>query len=281
MELELLINVINSVFPTETAMPEDKIGLQIQTESNIVNGILITLEVTEEVIIEAIEKKFNTILTFHPLIYSKLSNISLSERVGKLCSILIKNSINLISIHTTFDAFQFGTSRILSDKLDLIPIKFLVPDEKFPNCGMGIISKPKNELKPIELIERISEICAAPVRFTDNIYNKNLNKIAIVGGSGTSFIAEVLANNCDAFITADATYHQFHSVKNELLLIDVGHYEMEQFVPQGIKKALESFFEKNNLENNLRCETSKIRTNPICYFPNNENYSKKQKTFLN
>lgn len=283
MELKFLLNIVNSTFPIETAMSGDRIGLQVQTESNLVNGLLITLEVTEEVIQECIQQKINTILTFHPLIYAKLATISLSERVGKLCSLLIKNSINLLSIHTTFDAYIYGTSRILAEKLDLKPIGFLVPNQNIANSGMGIIAEPKINLTAIELIKKVNEVCASPIRYSFNenwfapTTTKTFNKIAIVGGSGTSFISDVLVNNCDAFITADATYHQFHSHKDKLLLIDVGHYEMEQFVPAGIARALESFFN----ENNLRYETSKVLTNPIRYYPNDANYTNNQINILN
>ena len=276
MELELLLDAINSTFPVETAMLNDRIGLQIQTEAKTVNGLLITLEVTDEVVEECKKNKFNTILTFHPLIYQKLSTISLCDRVGRLCSKLIKNSINLISIHTTFDAYQYGTSKILADKLGLKTIDFLVPDAKNKNCGMGIIAVTGEEITSTELVQKVYNVCNSPIRFSCTDKLKTINKIAIVGGSGTSFMQNVLDAQCDAFITADATYHQFHSVKDKLLLIDVGHYEMEQFVPQGIADALGNFLASNN----IKYETTKILTNPIQYFPDN-NYANKQMMQIN
>lgn len=262
MELELLMNEINATFPVETAMPNDRIGLQIQTENNTVNGLLITLEVTDKVIEECIKNNFNTILTFHPLIYQKLEKISLTDRVGKLCSQLIKNSINLISIHTTFDTYQNGTSKILADKLGLKTIDFLVPDKINDKCGMGIIAAPNEKITAIELIEKVYTVCNSPIRYSDTEHSKNINKIAIVGGSGTSFLQNVLDAKCDAFITADATYHQFHTVKDKLLLIDVGHYEMEQFVPQGIANALGNFLTKNN----IKYKITTVLTNPISHY---------------
>jgi putative NIF3 family GTP cyclohydrolase 1 type 2 len=140
---------------------------------------------------------------------------------------------------------------------------------------MGIIASPKKQIDSVELIEKIHNICFSPIRYSSG-GNKIINKIAIVGGSGTSFIPNVLASGCDAFITADVTYHQFHSVKDKLLLIDVGHYEMEQFVPKGIANALNGFLTSNK----IKFETSKILTNPIRYFPNGNDYLNKQNEIL-
>ena len=275
MKLEKLLLEIDKVFPSDSAITGDRIGLQIQTESDIVDGILFVLEVTDEVIDECLRNNFNTIISFHPLIYSKLSAISLTERVGRLCSKLIKNSINFISIHTTFDVYKFGTSKILSDMLDLNYQSFLVPDKVKSNCGMGVISIPKSRIKTLELVEKVSKICSSPVRYSGN-NNPELKKIAIVGGSGTSFVDAVISNKCDCFITADVTYHQFHSAKDNFVLIDVGHYEMEQFVPNGIAKALNSL-----LKNNKICfSISNILTNPINYYPNN-NFISSRKNYLN
>lgn len=265
MQLEKLLLEIDACFPSDTAISGDRIGLQIQTESQIVNGILFTLEVTDEVIDECVTNNFNTIISFHPLIYSKLSTITLNERVGRLCSKLIKNSINLIVIHTTFDVYEYGTSKILSDLLGLNYKSFLIPDKVKPNCGMGVVSVPTNKINTLELVSKVSQVCSSPVRYCGN-NNKELNKIAIVGGSGTSFVSDVIANKCDCFITADVTYHQFHSALDNFILIDVGHYEMEQFVPNGIAKTLNNFL----INNGINFLVSNVITNPIKYF----NYSK-------
>ena len=274
MQLEKILKEIDYYFPNETAMSGDRIGLQIQTEEQIVNGILFALEVTDEVIDECVVNKFNTIISFHPLIYSKLSVISLTERVGRLCSKLIKNSINLISIHTTFDAYEYGTSKILSDLLGLNYQSFLLPDKTISNCGMGVISIPPENITTLELVSKVSEVCCSPVRYSGK-EDKVLKKIAIVGGSGTSFFPDVIANQCDCFITADATYHQFHFALDNFVLIDVGHYELEQFVPDGIAKKMDSYLTSSKI-NYL---VSKVLTNPVNYYPSN-NFLNKQKNYL-
>lgn len=262
-ELYKLSNAINSILPPITAVEGDKIGLQVECDNKI-TGILFTLELTEEVVKECTSLNFNTIVSFHPLIYKPLTEISLSDRVGKLTSLLIKNSINFISIHTTFDAHVAGTSRIFADLLKLETISFLVANNNNlkEESGMGIICKTDEPITEIELLNRVRNICNSPIRFASNSKNTNISKIAIVGGSGTSFLKDVLEQECDAFITADITYHTFHAVKNRILLIDAGHYEMEQFVPAGILALLKNYLTQNKINYSV----SKCITNPVSYF---------------
>jgi putative NIF3 family GTP cyclohydrolase 1 type 2 len=149
-----------------------------------------------------------------------------------------------------------------------------VADKINTNCGMGVISIPKSNIKTLELVEKVSQICSTPIRYSGND-NTELKKIAIVGGSGTSFIDAVITNKCDCFITADVTYHQFHFAKDNFTLIDVGHYEMEQFVPYGIAKSLNSLLEKNR----INFAVSNTLTNPVNYYPKN-NFIDNQKNYL-
>lgn len=101
-----------------------------------------------------------------------------------------------------------------------------------------------------------------------------IRRVAIVGGSGASFIDDALAANVDAFITADLKYHDFHRTEGLLTLIDAGHYEMEQFVPIGLAALVEEIAEKENEA--LTVMRSQTVPNPILYYPNTEEYRSAQ-----
>ncbi len=264
-------------FPADTAMEGDRVGLQIQSEVDIVQNILFTLEVTDEVILEAIEKNIDLIIAFHPLIYRPLKTIANDERVGRLATKLIKNDIALICVHTLFDAFVEGTSRILAEKIGLEQIKILVPHKNYQDRGMGIIGELPKATEISKFVAKVSEVCSAPIRY--NIGKSDLvQKIAIVGGSGTSFIDDVLRQKADAFITADVTYHIFHAVKGELSLIDPGHYEMEQFVPIYLHKY---FSEEVSEMKDLQLFQSNVHTNPVTYFTGRTDYIEEQINIIN
>lgn len=261
MELNKLLTTLQTFFPFETAIANDRIGLQIEGSKEVKN-ILITFELTEEVLKECENLLCDTIITFHPLIWHPITNILQSERVGHILSQLIKNNINLISLHTTFDSHKQGTSYLLGKALSLEIKEFLIPDTNNPEYGMGVICEVTPYINDIDLIKQIYKVCKTPIKYTLGNTNK-IKRIAIVGGSGMSFIDNVKQKQCDAFITADITYHMFHAEKNRLLLIDAGHYETEQFVTGGISKILNDYFKENNIKYNI----SKIITNPIKYYP--------------
>ncbi len=269
MQIDNLLKLIDDLLPPETAMAGDKLGLQIQGDENDLRKFLITMEITTEVIEEAKALGTDCIITFHPLIFHPLQNITNQDRVGLLAKKIISSNLTIISIHTNFDSYENGTSKVLSDKLGFISKGFLVHDKIFADTGMGLIAEPQKPLSPNELIETVSSVCGSPVRFNEIGSDRLISRIAIVGGSGSSFIDDALNNDVDAFITSDISYHQFHRVNGRLMLIDPGHYEMEQFVAPALAMLLKS---KIAVELVDWIKVSKTITNPVRYFPNTQKY---------
>jgi len=276
MQLENILKTIDNCLPVETAMEGDRLGLQIQSGQDEIRKILITLELNKDVVKEATLQNANCIITFHPLIFFPILNINDNDRVGELCTLLIKNSIALISIHTNFDAFSEGTSFVLSKKLGLKRIGFLAPDKYYPDRGMGVIAESNGNLSQEELLQKVIAVCNSPIRYSLNSRTNIIKKIAIIGGSGSIFLNNAIDLGCDAFITADITYHTFHKANGKIMLIDPGHYEMEQFVPQALAELLMNEIK----DENLVIITSKILTNPIRYYPETEYFYNKQKSYL-
>jgi dinuclear metal center YbgI/SA1388 family protein len=277
MRIERLLKIIDDCLPAGTAMDGDRIGLQVQSGRDEISNLLIALELNDQVIDQALKLNSHCIISFHPLIYSPLVSIQSNDRVGHLISRLIKNDIALIVIHTNFDAFKNGTSKVLADKLDLNVIGFLEPDSAFDQTGMGVIAEPKAPINESDLLQKVHSICGSPIRFSELSPQKDINKIAIVGGSGSSFLNSVINAGVDAFITADVTYHKFHQVFGAILLIDPGHYEMEQFVPEALANLLKEII--NPLEYNS-IDVSNVYTNPVRYYPETELYIQLQKKIL-
>lgn len=276
MHIKKLLEIIDIALPAQSAADGDRIGLQIHAGGDNVSIVLVTYELNEDVIDEAVKLKCDCIISFHPLIYYPLQQIHLSERTGRLSIGLIRHSISLIVCHTNFDVYTNGTSAILAKKLGLVSEGFLEPSDKFGNCGMGVVAKPQKPMEPIDLINKVSELCCSPVRYCPGSGNQ-IGKVAIVGGSGSSFIDEAIDKGCDAFITADITYHKFHQAHGRIMLIDPGHYETEQFVATELAALIRSLDTENELET---VTVSDRYTNPVCYYPDMHRYSEKQMNYL-
>ena len=74
------------------------------------------------------------------------------------------------------------------------------------------------------------------------LIKKPIKKVAVLGGSGSFAIESAKLANADAFITSDLKYHDFFKAENKILLLDIGHFESEQFT----KNLLQSYLKKKN-----------------------------------
>lgn len=276
MNIYKLLDIIEKHFPHDTAMEGDRIGLQLQSGNENILKLLITYELDENVISQAVTKNVNCIISFHPLIFYPITHITDNDRVGKLTTSLIQNKISLITIHTNFDSHFNGTNRLFSDMLGLEFESYIVPNQHKIGFGMGIICKSRLPIELLDLVKSVSDLCGSPVRYCYGKPNQKIERIGIVCGSGADFIDVCLEQNLSALITADTKYHNYHKAKNRMALIDPGHFEMEQFVANGIYRILRS--DLSDLE---EISISNIYTNPVSYYPDEQYTMKQQKNIIN
>ena len=97
------------------------------------------------------------------------------------------------------------------------------------------------------------------IKHTKMLKNE-IKKIAVCGGSGSFLIGESIRNNADVYITSDLKYHDYFKSNNKIVLIDIGHYESEQFT----KDLIFEFLNKKLI--NIALHLSNENTNPIKYF---------------
>lgn len=97
------------------------------------------------------------------------------------------------------------------------------------NIGLGMIGrleKPMNEKDFLLFVK--DKIQADGIRHSVFL-NKKIQKVAVLGGSGSFAIKEAIRAGADAFLTSDLKYHEFYEAENQLLLADVGHFESERY----------------------------------------------------
>lgn len=249
---------LNQEFPSELALEDDEVGLQIESDLLEVKKVLCVLEITLENIEEAKRKGIDLIITFHPFIYKPFKKITNSSSSSILIKMLIKYDISVFVIHTNFDTHIDGTNQTFIDALDLEFSKHLIELENQKN-GFGIVAVPKQKITFLDLVQKVNEVCNCKSKFANNNENFIVKKVAVICGSGTSFTELVKKHNVDVFITSDIKYHKFFELKEDFAVIDPGHYEMEQFVPSKMKKILESIFPE--MIGNIFA--SEILTNPV------------------
>lgn len=115
-----IIQLFESWSPQKIAcMENDPIGLAIGTLNKEVTKVLVTLDVNDQVVEEAISKGCQLIIAHHPPIFRKLSNLRTDTPAGKLYEKLIKNDIAVYAAHTNLDVAEGGVNDLLADALQL------------------------------------------------------------------------------------------------------------------------------------------------------------------
>ena len=134
--------------PKEIAWQNDNVGLQVGHTNNKVKNILISLELTDEVLKYAVKKNCNLIITHHPLIFHPIKNLNLNTNSNsKLIEQLIKHEITLYSAHTNLDFAKNGVSFQLAKVLGLKNISFLKNLES--NQFKLIVFVPEKDLEKV------------------------------------------------------------------------------------------------------------------------------------
>ncbi len=240
--VEDIIEVMDEYAPCSLAEDFDTVGLQVGNRKSGVTGILVTLDVRDETIEEAIDKKCNLIVSHHPLFLGGIKQIDYSTPIGHRISKLILNGISLFVSHTNFDICDVGTNDALFEKLHLKNKEYLNDDN-----NLGRVGTLKNEttLKNyVQLVkERLNLSHVRVVGLEDTI----IKKVSICTGSGGYYNLMDLSKKkgADLYITGDLTYHKMQYAEDiGLSIIDGTHYYTEILGIENFRDILNNKFEK-------------------------------------
>ena len=259
MKLKEIINLIEKWAPLELAEDFDNVGLILGDENVEVKKALITLDTLENVVDEAVENKCDLIISFHPIIFDGLKKITNKTYVKRVISKSIKNNINIYAIHTNLDNHPKGVNFQISKYLNLNNTKILIPKIDCKG-GMGMIGELQKPATEKEFLNYVKGIMKTSLIKHSTFLNKKIKKVAVLGGSGSFAIEEAIKAGADCFITADLKYHDYFRAENKILLLDIGHYESEQYTKELILNFLRKKIPK------FACVISKSNTNPVNYF---------------
>ncbi|MGB7786816.1 MAG: Nif3-like dinuclear metal center hexameric protein [Salinimicrobium sp.] len=128
------------------------------------------------------------------------------------------------------------------------------------HIGIGMTGELEEEVPEKAFLERVKDIFGPGCIRHSELLNKNIKKVAVLGGSGSFAIENAKRVGADIFLTADLKYHDFYKAAKKLVVADIGHYESEQYT----KNLLHSYLKKKFA--NFAVVLSNTDTNPIKYF---------------
>ena len=349
--------------PLAYAEDFDNVGLLVGDANVEATGVLVCHDALESVINEAITKKCNLVVCFHPIIFSGLKKITGKNYVERVVLKAIKNDIAIYAVHTALDNHKDGVNKIFSDALGLINTKILVPKQNFikklvtytipenveelrnalfdagagkignyedcsfnskgigtymgnedsnpeigerfefveneeikievtfekhlqskilkalfknhvyeevayeiydlqnkhQNIGLGMIGELEKPMSESDFLAFVKDKMQCDGIRHSALLGKSIQKVAVLGGSGSFAIKNAIQENADVFLTADLKYHNFYEAENQLVLADIGHFESERFT----KNYIVDFLKKKIP--NFAVNFSEENTNPVKY----------------
>ncbi|AIO19010.1 Putative GTP cyclohydrolase 1 type 2 [Candidatus Izimaplasma bacterium HR1] len=235
------IKKFEQYFPSNLAYKWDNVGLQVGSDEENITNILLSLDLTNEIIDEAIEKNANFVVVHHPIIFTPLKQINTNTYLGNLLSKIIKNNINIYVAHTNFDLSNFGMNKVLADMLEIEDQKIIELETLDEGLGRyGNLNESMSLGKFIEKVKNVYNLDTVKL-ISNQKMNYMIGTVAICGGSGSSLLGNDILKYCDIYITGDVTYHHaLDAINRGLTVLDVGHH-VERHGILSIKSQLETF----------------------------------------
>ncbi|MEX2597716.1 MAG: Nif3-like dinuclear metal center hexameric protein [Salibacteraceae bacterium] len=364
MLLKELIKALEELAPPSYQESYDNAGLICGNVNEDVKSVLCTLDCTEAVVEEAIQKGCNIIIAHHPIVFKALKQLTGKNYIERTIIKAIKNDIVIYAIHTNLDNVIHGVNAKIGQVLGLSNLEILKPKKEILKKLITFV--PKTDVEPVRSAlfyagagnighydhcsfnvsghgtfrggeqanpykgkvgnDHIEEEIKIEVIFPAQIQGKVLSglikahpyeevaydiislenqyeqvgsgmigtfdkpqqvnaflqlvatrlncsvirhtkkvadpikKVAFCGGSGSFLLSDAIQQQADVFITSDYKYHDFFDAEDRIMILDVGHFESEQFTPNLIKEYLEGKF------STFAVLLSEVQTNPVHYF---------------
>lgn len=260
MRIKEIISFIEEYAPLQLQANFDNSGLLCGDPAQELTSVLLCIDITEDVINEAITKGHNLIVSHHPLIFGGLKHITPATYVERCVINAIKHDIAIYASHTNMDVVANGVSGRMADKLNLINRQILQPEgDPLAGNGFGIIGELQHPVDSMTFLQQVKEIFQCDrLRYTTP-HSTFIQRVAVCGGAGASFFNQAVAKHADVYISGDFKYHDFFLTENRIFIADIGHYESEQFTKEIFYEILTKKISK------FAIQFSEINTNPIKY----------------
>lgn len=260
LRLKDLLQALEEWAPVARQESYDNAGLILGRRDPAVSRALICFDITPQVVDEAVEKNAQLIISHHPAIFKGLKKIDPDSRIGYMLSRSLQHDIAWYAMHTNLDNTPSGVNSYLSKKLALTRTCALVPTDEEKQVGAGVIGVLPASLSEKALLDTLKELTGVRCIRHSGFTGRQIRTLAICGGSGGSFIGAARAQKADVYITGDLKYHDFTDAEPDTWLVDIGHFESEQFVKELIYEYITEKFP------NFAAHISERSVNPVSFY---------------
>lgn len=236
MKVKDITNLLDELYPEYLKASYDNVGLMVGSFDNEVKRVFIALDLTREVMDEALKAKADLIITHHPLLFRPLSSINTANDPGSIIKDLINNDITLFSMHTNFDTVKMND--LIGSILGIEDRELLSEKE---NCGIVGTVKESS-------VKEFAEVVKARLGLDEVLYvgdeNVKIKRVALCAGSGSSMISDAKAKEAQVFLTGDLSYSRALEAKRMGLNMMVIPHHIEYLFYNAVEEELHKFNDK-------------------------------------
>ncbi|MDP4091609.1 MAG: Nif3-like dinuclear metal center hexameric protein [Bacillota bacterium] len=250
-----MIELLEDFAPKALKEDYDNVGLMIGERKSVINSVLVSLDCTMEVILEAVDKGCQLIISHHPLLFRKPSSITEDTLIGAKIRKVIQNNLNLYAMHTNLDVAEGGLNDIIVNVLgfgngSIIERSSNGREDK--KDGIGRLIELKDEMTLAELSSRVkSSLNLGYLRYIGERERK-VKKLAVINGSGQDYFDKAKNLGADCIISGDTTYHYVSDLYEEgIAVIDAGHFGTEWPAMKNFALVFEKLLKERGLELNI------------------------------
>jgi len=255
---------LHSVAPFQYQESYDNAGLIIGDATKVCTGVITCLDSTEAVIDEAIATGANLVVAHHPIVFRGLKRFNGSNYIEKTVMKAIKHDIAIIAIHTNLDnVISNGVNERIAQQIGLKNISPLAVkseiDQSNGSVGSGVVGDLPMALDEKEFLQGLKGKMKVKVLKHTNLLDVKVAKVAVCGGVGGFLLSNAIKSGAQMFITSDYKYHEFFDANERIVIVDIGHYESEQFTINLLQELISRNF------STFAAHCTKINTNPVNY----------------
>ena len=285
MKLKEIKSFLEGMAPLAVQESWDNSGLQIGCSDKDIHKVMVCLDLTEAVLDEAEAIGADLVISHHPLIFKGLKSISGNTYQERCVRKAILSDIAVYSAHTSLDNILGGVNHKIASLLGLSSLRWLDSGESAEGCdenwggaaekscgegaegkcggadavarasGSGLIGELKEPVAAAEFLSTVKTIFSVKaLKHSSLSSTTTIRSIALCGGAGAFLLPQAVAKGADCFISGEFHYHDYFDPGT--LLIELGHYESEQFTQDLLKESLERAFP------GLEVVKTSINTNP-------------------
>ncbi len=236
MNAKQLYQKLTDAIPESLREPWDNDGIMCCADGSLeINRVLVALDVTEEIVDDAIERGFDLIVSHHPLIFKPISSLDEENHVARKLIKLVGSGISVFSFHTRADKMVGGVNDRLTD---IIGMDDVTP---FGEGDLGRIGTIEEPMELQDFAYRIKQLIGSDIiRYSDGF--NDVYRVALVGGDGKGYVKAAIEAGADTYISGRIGYNVMEeAAEMGINLIEAGHFFTEQNITEFFRELLLDF----------------------------------------